>query len=124
MDDIHIWIEDIADMDAGFYSVAVTNANGCTTSLDSIEVRDETVGTSLIPRLDVRVYPNPAKDIVHFDVADVNEYLIQLKGIDGRIVDTWANKKTIDVSMFTPGIYVLHVISVDKQFTARLVIAK
>ncbi len=116
--------DDISGMDAGLYTVTVTDANGCTAILDSIEIRDETVGVSDILKLDVRVYPNPTNGQVHIEVLDATEFEVQLRTLDGRIVETWNTTKAIDVSRYSPGIYVMECISGEKQYSCRLIITR
>jgi hypothetical protein len=114
--------EDISGMDAGFYSLTVADAFGCTSTIDSIEVRDETVGVADIHTLDVRLYPNPASSLVHLEVSDMPEYIIQLQSLEGRKLGMWRNVTELNVSQFAEGLYVLRCIAGEKQYNGLIVV--
>ncbi len=116
-------MEDLFDIPVGYYDLLVTDAHGCTTSVDSIEIK-ETVGFANPDQLDVRVYPNPARDEMHIDIGEISNYQIQLTSFDGRIVDTWKNVRNINVRDIAVGIYAIKVTSGEKYYIQRLVIGR
>ncbi|MGB3081255.1 MAG: T9SS type A sorting domain-containing protein [Saprospiraceae bacterium] len=115
--------EDLFDIPVGYYNILVTDAHGCTTSIDSIEIK-ESVGISNPDQLDVRVYPNPAREKVYVEMDKISNFQIQLYSSDGRIVKTWRDVSTLDVSDIAPGIYAIKVTSGEKYYIQRLVIEK
>ncbi len=95
----------------GGYQVIVTSAEGCVDTSDvymvtnvdesSIENRDKAA------RL-VRVYPNPAKDVVYIRAPfAVNAVLT---GIDGRIMKKWNGADAVEISGFSEGMYFLRLL--------------
>jgi hypothetical protein len=117
-------IEDISDIEPGFYNLLIIDANGCVTTTDSIEVTDETVGISITPKLNVRVYPNPARNQLYIDLTEDMQYQIQLMSMQGILVDQWKDAKVLNVSEIIPGSYILKITSNDKVFIQRLIIAR
>jgi hypothetical protein len=115
--------EDIAGVEAGNYTVVVTDTNGCVVQVDSIEVIDFTVGISEPPFPDLRVFPNPARDAIYIDLPHVEEYEIQMRSADGRLIGAWKQVNTISVSGFPSGIYTLSITSGNKFYTHRMMIS-
>jgi hypothetical protein len=116
--------QDIAGIDAGFYTLEVTDANGCIASLDDVEVIDETVNTSDPEKLDVLVFPNPANTFVRLLVRDVHTFDIELKSVDGRMIGMWKNENTLDLRPFAEGVYILQLVSGDRSAVFRIVVAR
>jgi hypothetical protein len=116
--------EDLSDIPAGLYSLAVTDANGCFANVNSIEVKDETVGISDPQKLNVRVYPNPARDQLFIDLADDIQFKVQLYTIEGIMVNQWHDAKVLNITEVVPGPYILKITSNEKVFVHRLIIAR
>lgn len=106
------------------YIIQGFDANGCTFFLDGVEVLDNTVGTITLINTDVRLYPNPANEQVYIDIEDITGFSIQLRSLDGRVIRSWKEEKTIDVRSIPAGIYLIEGISGSKMFRQRLVIAR
>ena len=117
-------LSDLTNIEPGFYSLTVTDAQGCTATVDSIEVRDETVGISIIDPSKVRIFPNPATDQIHLETNDIDEYKIQLFTPDGRLISSWENTKTLDVGSLNAGIYLLKLTSGNSFLVHRVVLAR
>lgn len=116
--------KDVAGIAEGSYTLVVTDANGCVATIDDIEIIDETVSVTDPRRLDIRVFPNPAHTLVHLQVPDANTYDVELRSVDGRIIDTWINAHTLNVAAHAAGVYTLRVTSGDRSAVYRLVIAR
>lgn len=57
-------------------------------------------------------YPNPCKDVLHFENNALNHLQITLSDITGRSIMTWQmpqGKNIIDVSSLKPGVYLIQV---------------
>jgi hypothetical protein len=98
---------------SGTYSVVVTNAGGCSSS-DTIVVSMSPDGIEDISSITqmIKVYPNPAKDIVHINISDLKLMHSKVTLVDafGRTIRAiMIENKLQDLSMagITPGIYVL-----------------
>lgn len=83
------------------------------------------IDTTSIKRL--VLYPNPAKDKIVFilpDVAQVKKYFIY--NIEGELIciDSTGNK-TLDISSFSPGVYIIKVIdNRDRELIESFVVGK
>ena len=56
-------MEDIENLEAGIYSLIVTDANDCMTLKDSIVVSNTVNIENLITENHVDIYPNPTSDL-------------------------------------------------------------
>jgi len=72
------------------------------------------------------VYPNPAKDVIRFQVeGDVTFTDIRLKDMTGRTVKVWSGQEAMNglsISEFTSGIYLLEVEQGGTYETRQIVI--
>lgn len=116
--------EDLNGLVPGFYTLVVTDANGCVLTSGAIEIRDETVSTNTLITVDVRIYPNPAKDQVYIDIDDITGFSIVIRSIDGRVISAWKEEKTLDISSVPVGLYFLEGVSGKELFRQRLVVAR
>lgn len=71
-----------------------------------------------------QVFPNPATDILFVKGLKQGEWQIDVKDVHGRLlfqqaVRSSGEEKTIDVSPFTPGIYLITCSSQNQQFTIK-----
>lgn len=117
-------VEDLQDVGPGIYYPGVIDANGCSSFLGGVEVLNNTVGTITLINSAVRLFPNPANEQVYIEIDDITGFSILLRGLDGRVIRSWKEEKTIDVSSIPAGIYVVEGISGSKMFRQRLMIAR
>jgi hypothetical protein len=115
--------EDLLDITLqGLYSVQVTDANGCTLGVDSIEVLlDVSVGPE-IQFTPLTVYPVPVDHMLYFKM-ETPAKEIMVTGIDGR---TWLHTKNtstynLDVSLLEPGWYVLRISDGTAWYVAKMI---
>jgi hypothetical protein len=107
---------------SGNFTVVVTDANGCTASMDSIFVGME-VGVKPEPKFTpLKIYPVPAIDELHIDL-DVPVTEVIISGIDGRTVlqDNNVQQNILDVSRLDSGWYVLRISDGHRWYIARMV---
>jgi hypothetical protein len=106
-------------LNPGWYTVIVTDANGCTIS-DSIEVIN--LITSELKIAPLHIYPNPTTGELfvpdfcigsHFVVRDVQGRIIQ----EGKILNV-----KLELTHLSSGMYVLEVLDVDKRFSTKVVV--
>lgn len=69
-------------------------------------------------RVDVKAYPNPAKDILHFDISGDDKATVQLYSLSGSMVleaslTNFSN--SVDVASFAPGVYLFKVLTSDAK---------
>jgi type IX secretion system substrate protein len=90
----------------GAYTVSVVDANGCTATTDITVVALSVQDINSIAN-NIRIYPNPAQYILNIETSvPVN---IQLASMDGRVIMTLQNVKTIDLSNLPNGSYLLNI---------------
>jgi len=107
----------------GVYSVAVTDANGCSTVSNSITITG--VGISEISTADIKIYPNPASDMIQLDLSHVDQAslkdlsIIVVYDMLGNKVKTAAiDTRSISVKDLSNGVYMIGV--VDKNETRKI----
>jgi len=93
----------------GIYTVFVTNANGCGNMSPAFNFQG--TGVSNVAAQHVRVYPNPARDIVYIDAPfAVNA---SINTVDGKELFTQANAKSLNISGLANGIYMIRISDTD-----------
>lgn len=116
--------EDLSGIGPGFYSLTLSDANGCTITIDPIEIIDETVSTITLINADVLIFPNPASEQIYIVIDNIAGFDIQLRTMEGRLIKKWKEEKTLDVSAVPAGVYLLEGLSGDKLFRQRLIISR
>ena len=115
---------------SGVYSVVVTNSIGCTAS-DEIFVDIITSIKSIKGGAIIKLYPNPAKEKIIFEISDLPSKTIMIKlfSIDGKMVireilssPNGQFKKTLLLSGITSGIYFLEVESDNYSAMMKVVV--
>jgi hypothetical protein len=106
---------------AGFYNIAVTDANGCETG--AIVLVDMDVAVEPTPVFKpIKVYPVPTSDILHVELdQEITEALIM--GIDGRLQKRILNpaSNNLQVGELEPGWYILRMTDGQSWYIARMV---
>jgi len=93
------------------YRVAVGNATGCTDTSDIYTVSNVRVDDRSVPAQAVRIYPNPARDMVYIDApAAVN---ITLAGIEGKTILQERQASAFSIRDLPDGVYLLRVTGAD-----------
>ncbi len=111
----------------GPYSVCVTAANGCA-NCDTINV-DILVGIENVSgNIAMNVYPNPARNMVTVELRDADNQKVSMSisDLQGQVI--WEEQgsnmtyKTIDVSSFASGVYLLNVRKQNASSVYKLII--
>ncbi|TNF28090.1 MAG: PKD domain-containing protein [Bacteroidetes bacterium] len=97
----------------GSYTVEVTDANGCITESDPYEVIF--VGVEESSQGAVRLFPNPATDLLQIEFSGQPEYTqIEVYSADGRLISrlpiTTAHIQTIETASLSAGTYYLRIL--------------
>jgi hypothetical protein len=113
-------------MQSGFYTVVVSDANGCKNSA-SLEVIISGI-EDLTGDGNISIFPNPANDEIMIQVSSIpaNEVTtISIINILGKIVQQeevrWKDYVTLDVKNLSSGIYLVEVENEKEKFVARFV---
>lgn len=125
-----------------FYVIKLTTPQDCdptkdtdysrTRSNPSSKIFDpEGGGTALDRRIEaneVRIYPNPGKEIIQIDFENYYEFLgVSIKTISGseiKRIDNYQNKSIIDISDIESGIYLVHIKFYQTSIIKKLIISK
>jgi hypothetical protein len=125
-----------SNLAAGTYSVTVTDAHGCDTTMQNIVIKQTTTGTIPPPppvdsvkdsSVNIIVYPNPTSGIVYLQSQVQQTIHVQIVSEQGKVLlqgdyITNANAPaSINVASFAGGIYFLKVVG-DKSSTVVKII--
>jgi hypothetical protein len=90
----------------GNYPVTVTVTNDCGDNTHGSNQVALKVGTTA--KIDIRIYPNPAKDLVQIE--GVNPVSVQLQNIQGPLIKRFSGDlKRLDVAGLPGGVYLLRI---------------
>ena len=95
--------EDITGLTAGTYTISILDGQGCVDT-ETFTVNSQ-VGIKEISNSEVTVYPNPTSNKITIEVE--GDFTYTLTTINGVVLENGnaTNKKTIDLSTYTKGIY-------------------
>lgn len=94
--------EDLIDLEIGTYEVVVTDANGCTDSLEIVV--DSELGLDSEILSDLQLYPNPTQGYVGF--SEVVEYMNVYNAM-GELIRTAENTQKLDLTNEPSGLYLI-----------------
>jgi len=122
--------QDISGLTPGSYTITVTGASGCTVT--ETYVIENTVGiSSENNNWKLNVYPNPAKDqfVIDFNFNADKDIRFEMLNMLGQLLEestifNSVGKRTVDVSSFENGIYLLRFTDGKTQQIIRVNISK
>ena len=100
----------------------MTDDYGTSFYVDNIQVKDATLATADVSKKDVfRVYPNPAVDVVNFDVVGkINA--VEVYDAAGKLVKSAKDgAKSLNVSALSKGNYVFKVQTENASYTKKII---
>ncbi len=98
----------------GAYYVSATDTNGCVSDSRVYNVTNVGIAQADVLYAPVRLYPNPVSGLLQI-VSD-HEVSITLFSLDGKILTTERRVRTLDMSSYADGVYLLRV--TDKEGNA------
>jgi hypothetical protein len=112
--------ESYSPMASGNY-YCIAEDNGCTGQSNTILYMPTGVGS--ISAENLKVYPNPAKDVLYIRTGDMAVEHVRMLDVTGKEVARFgANVKQLDVSTYEGGMYVLEVTSTEGRALTRILI--
>ncbi|MFN5910941.1 MAG: T9SS type A sorting domain-containing protein, partial [Bacteroidota bacterium] len=104
----------------GSYQVVVTNASGCADTSDCVVI--DYIGLDEIVKTDISVYPNPTRDNVYVSMTAETAVFEVIDG-QGKVLQTSviSNNGQIDLSSYTPGVYVIRINTGNESSIHRVV---
>ncbi len=97
--------EDLTDVEAGIYTLLVTDDNGCTGSF-SFEISPSGVAPSWVN--EILLYPVPVADVLRIRLPRTEPLELSLINAQGRTVEEWrsvAGEAVLDMSVLPGGMY-------------------
>lgn len=88
----------------GFYSVEVSNSNGCVSISDEFEVSDE-LGIKHTVQKEILMYPNPTSGMLFFN----EEYVISVKDVQGKTIMGNKLSTKLDMTQWADGLYFINI---------------
>ena len=99
----------------GNYSVVVINQNGCLGSSSAYSYTTVNTGVNGIAAKTIRVYPNPATDIIYIRSEQMVKEISILNELGQKIIAEANPTDRVDISSLTPDIYFVEVTTNDGQ---------
>jgi hypothetical protein len=90
----------------GFYSVTVTDTNGCSGTSSALPVNELSIkGTTTVGN--ISFYPNPATDKLYINGANTVD--VKITGVDSKVLITGKGINQLDIHRLPSGIYMIHI---------------
>ncbi len=102
---------------AGNYTVTVTDTNGCTMVATTSIANAVTAIEDIIRNADFRVYPNPSKGDIVFDIPGIDNCSVNLYDVTGKLIfkQNPEEKDRIELSVnLSPGLYFYEISSQNR----------
>lgn len=93
--------------------------------VDDFSVSGSTLATSDLNQKNMtKVFPNPAKDVINVDYGanfDKSKVLIEISDMTGRVVKTFADSPSYDISDLGKGVYVVRITDGTNKVVKKLI---
>ncbi len=121
-------VQDPANMPGGTYSVIITDANGCTTTINNIVVPSE-MGLDINGNVQFVIYPNPSNGNFNVQLMHAEDVLrVYVTDVAGRIVyelnDVTNSEFAVDLSSAANGTYMMNIEAQSQTYVKRIVLRK
>lgn len=112
---------------SGEYQVVVSHKNTLQGGFQDFSLVvtgiNNTLSTESFKTDNLFIYPNPASDMLYFDIAgDVLLNKVEVYDTIGkRVLSSQINNNSVDISMLTSGVYFVKIYSGDSQITKKII---
>jgi CubicO group peptidase (beta-lactamase class C family) len=69
----------------------------------------------------ITIFPNPAQNVLNISTSGVNNYSVQITNSIGKVMFNQQNQKSIDISSFPKGFYILSLTSGEQVYTGKFI---
>lgn len=69
----------------------------------------------------ITIFPNPAQNVLNISTSGVNNYSVQITNSIGKVMFNQQNQKSIDISSFPKGFYILSLTSGEQVYTVKFI---
>ncbi len=114
-------IDLVASLIGGPYQVIYTTNGNCPSSSTFDVTIEESLAVPLHGMETIRIYPNPAIDLLKIDFNGIIVNSIEILDLNGRVVYQSKHTNTLDISELKPAIYFLVMISGDEIYQTRII---
>lgn len=104
----------------GFGNVTALVANNSSLRIDNIRFNTINLGVSNVAKNQIKVYPNPVKDILHLQSSE-NIEKAEVYSIDGKLISTELNTKMLNFSKNQKGIYLVKIYTKSGVQTQKII---
>ncbi|MEM9992043.1 MAG: T9SS type A sorting domain-containing protein, partial [Bacteroidota bacterium] len=123
--------EDLSDLEVGSYRVQITDANGCSTISQEVQIGLSTSTTNLLLHTHISAVPNPTTGQLYLqlDFPKTYRYTVELYDLTGRKLADLVQQAQgtdvqheLDLSSYENGIYYMKIRVADSILTKRIVV--
>jgi len=122
--------QNITELEAGCYTLTVTDTGGCTLISDDICIEDKRTGTYDAEfSSDIHIYPNPAKNVINISCSDT-EILNGIKKIEIfdsagiKVKEAKTMKKIIGIQDLKSGFYIIQLTGKEQKIIKKMIVLK
>ncbi|MBK7094990.1 MAG: immunoglobulin domain-containing protein [Saprospiraceae bacterium] len=115
-------IVNVNEADKGSFNCVITGPCGSVTSANATLNVTSAVIDDLTEK--IKIFPNPASDIINVEMSDFSIIELELKDNLGRIVKSIKNSEQINISGIQPGMYFLTIITKETKIVKKIIISR
>lgn len=97
----------------------IANYDGNSDKLYKYQTTHANLSVGELTQNDVKIYPNPATDLVHIDIENLKS--VSLTSISGQQIQSWTSN-TIDVSSISSGVYLMKVTNMNNETIVKRIV--